>query len=144
MTLAPQEMSDRLEVMSLLARIAHLADDGDIDEYLDCFTPDGSWVLNDAQGLDLVPQVRTGREEIAEGVRERREAGIQGPGTATKHDISSLEVEIVGDHARARSYFRYYTSTNLVPQLVAIGRYDDEFVRTVDGWRVSRRSITRN
>lgn len=144
MTLSALEISDQLEIMTLLARIAQLADSGEVDEYLDCFTPDGSWRLNDSQGLDLEPQVRTGREELAEGVRERRGMGLQGPGTATKHDISSINSVLEGDTARASSYFRYYQSTNLVPVLKAMGRYDDELVRTAEGWRLKIRSVTRN
>jgi len=144
MTLTPQEASDYLEIMTLLARIAQLADAGDIEDYLDCFSPDGSWTLHDSHGLNLEPQVRTGREELAEGVRERREIGLQGPGTATKHDVSSISIDVEGDTARASSYFRFYRSTNLVPELIAIGRYDDELVRTPGVWRLKNRSITRN
>ncbi len=144
MTLKHDDVSAQLEIMSLIARIAHLADDGEIDDYLNCFTPDGAWILNSAQGLDLEPQIRRGRDDLAQGVIERRQANLQGPGTHTKHDVSSLSVTVSGRTATATSYFRYYRDTDAVPELVAMGRYDDEFVRTDEGWRLSVRSITRN
>jgi 3-phenylpropionate/cinnamic acid dioxygenase small subunit len=144
MTLDHDEVSARLDIMNLIARIAHLADEGEVNEYLDCFTANGAWVLNSAQGLDLEPQIRRGRADLAQGVLERRESNLQGPGSHTKHDVSSISVAVVGDSATATTYFRYYRKTDSVPELVAMGRYDDEFVRTGEGWRLTIRSISRN
>lgn len=127
----------------LLARIAHLADTGDPEEYIDCFTPDAVWDLTDATDLPMPVQTITGRAALLAGVHDRRSAGIQGPGTHTRHDVSSIAVEVNDDRATARSYFRYYRGTDGVPTLAAMGVYSDSFVRTAAGWRLQRRVISR-
>lgn len=134
---------DRVSVAMLIARIAHLADSGTPEEYIACFTPDATWDLTDSSGLPMDVQTIRGRENLLAGVASRRAAGIQGPGTHTRHDVSSIAVTVDGDHARARSYFRYYRNTHEVPELVAMGGYDDQFTRTPDGWRLHRRVISR-
>ncbi len=134
----------RLLVSELIARIAQLADSGTVDDYIACFAPDASWELVDASGLSLTPQVRRGHGELRAGVHERRRDRIQGPGTHTKHDVSTIVVTSQSDRATARSYFRYYLATDDTPKLHSMGTYDDEFVRTRDGWRLSRRVIRRD
>lgn len=136
-------IGDRQEIAMLLARIAHLADAGDPEEYLLCFTADAVWDLADAADLPMDVQTITGRDAVRAGVHERRAAGIQGPGTHTRHDVSSIVVDVDGDQAVARSYFRYYRDTDRIPSLVAMGAYSDTFVRGTSGWLLQRRTISR-
>lgn len=136
-------IGDRQDIAILLARIAQLADAGDPEEYIECFTTDAVWDLTDATDLPMDVQSITGREALLAGVHERRAAGIQGPGSHTRHDVSSITVEVHGDRASARSYFRYYRSTDGIPSLAAMGVYTDTFVRGEAGWRLHRRTITR-
>ncbi|MFK3677815.1 nuclear transport factor 2 family protein [Microbacterium sp. NPDC090218] len=136
-------IGDRQEIAMLLARIAHLADAGDPAAYIECFTPDAVWDLTDATDLPMDVQTITGRTALLAGVHDRRAAGIQGPGTHTRHDVSSIAVEVDGDHATAQSYFRYYRGTDGIPTLAAMGVYSDAFVRTDSGWRLRRRVISR-
>ncbi|WP_193597062.1 nuclear transport factor 2 family protein [Microbacterium sp. YJN-G] len=135
---------DRLEIVDLLARIAQLADAGDPGDYVACFTEDAVWDLTDATDLPLETQRLTGRAALLQGVRERRAAGVQGPGSHTRHDISATVIDLAGDAASARTYFRYYRDTGTAPTLVAMGVYDDELVRTASGWRLASRRISRN
>ena len=87
--------------------------------------------------------VRKGHEEILSGVVERRSAGLQGPGTFSRHMISTTAVTVDSpDAASARSYFTYYTETATSPTLRTAGQYDDTFRRTADGWKLARRIIT--
>ncbi|WP_300265736.1 nuclear transport factor 2 family protein [Microbacterium sp.] len=137
-------MTEQLALIILIGRIAQLADSGDPDDYLDCFTDDAVWDLTDATGLALETQTIRGRAALLAGVRSRREAGLQGPGTHTRHDVSSIVIDVDGDRAQSRSYFRYYRQTNTQPELVAMGTYDDSFVRTPSGWRLQRRVISRD
>ncbi len=139
-----QRIEDRLDIARLIARIAHLADTGEVTAYLDCFTADAAWELTSATGLALTEQVRRGRADLEAGVHERRASGMQGPGSRTKHDVSSIAVAVDGDRASATSYFRYYADADRTPTLSAMGRYDDEFVRTPGGWRLARRVIARD
>ena len=136
-------IGDRQEIAMLLARIAQLADAGDPEEYVRCFTADAVWDLTDATDLPMDVQTIVGRTELLAGVLARRNAGIQGPGTHTRHDISSIAIEVDGDEASARSYFRYYRGADGIPTLTAMGVYDDAFVRDVSGWLLSHRVISR-
>ncbi|MGV2901657.1 nuclear transport factor 2 family protein [Microbacterium sp. AGC62] len=138
-----QAIGDRQEIAMLLARIAQLADAGDPEQYIDCFTPDAVWDLTDATDLPMDVQTISGRAALLAGVQERRAAGIQGPGSHTRHDVSSITVEVAGDRATARSYFRYYRGTDGIPTLAAMGVYADVFVRGESGWRLHRREISR-
>lgn len=135
---------DRLEILDLLARIAQLADEGDPDDYVACFTEDAVWDLADATDLPLQTQRLQGRVALLQGVQERRAAGVQGPGSHTRHDISATVIDLAGDSASARTHFRYYRDTDTVPTLVAMGVYDDRLTRTAAGWRLARRRISRN
>jgi 3-phenylpropionate/cinnamic acid dioxygenase small subunit len=132
-----------LAVRNVLARIAQTADTGTIEEYLDNFLPDAEWAMPDNPALGVPASTRTGHAEIREGVEERRASGLQGPGTFSRHMVSTIAVRVESaDRAIARSYFSYFLETLTAPRLGSIGQYDDTFVRTPDGWKLARREIT--
>jgi ketosteroid isomerase-like protein len=135
-------MSDDNDIRSLLARLAHLADSGDLDEYLTLFTEDAAWVIPAIPQTGVAASERRGVEEIAEGVRERRAAGVQGPGTGTMHLVTTTDVEIHGDQATALSTWLFLADTSTAPRVQAVGRYEDTLRRTPDGWRLARREIS--
>ncbi|WP_051191724.1 nuclear transport factor 2 family protein [Microbacterium luticocti] len=137
------DVADRVEITMLIARIAHLADEGNPVDYAGCFTVDAVWDLADATGLPMGTERIVGRAAIHSGVQERREAGIQGPGSHTIHDVSSIDVHVEGPTAHARSIFRYYRHVDATPQLVSIGVYDDDFTLTAEGWLLNHRTIRR-
>ncbi|MDQ4213677.1 nuclear transport factor 2 family protein [Microbacterium capsulatum] len=137
-------VDDRVEIAMLIARIAQLADDGSVGAYLDCFTTDAEWELADASGIGLEVQTRRGRADLEAGVRERRRQGMQGPGSRTRHDVSTIAIAVDGDRASSRAYYRYYLDTHATPRLATMGVYDDAFTRGPDGWRLARRTITRS
>lgn len=136
--------SDRIEIAMLIARIAQLADDGTVDDYLDRFTADAVWELTVASGIGLEVQTRRGRADLEAGVRERRREGMQGPGSRTRHDVSTIWVTVDGDRAASRAYYRYYLDTDATPRLATMGVYDDAFIRGADGWLLAHRTITRS
>ncbi len=136
-------VADDVAVMKLIARIAHLADIGDLADYAECFTDDATWTLPADSGVDLPPQTRAGVADIVRGAQERRASGMQGPGSSTRHVVSNIDVEVDGDTATARAYWRYYGHTDATPTLLTMGQYDDEFRRTSTGWRLQQRVITR-
>lgn len=138
------ESADHDAIRNALERIAHLADLGTPEEYLECFTDDAVWGLSSAAGLPIKETVLQGRNAIYEGVMDRRRVGVQGPGTYTAHAVSTTSFEVDGDTARVRSLFMYYTGINTMPELAAVGRYSDTFERADDGrWLLSHRNITR-
>lgn len=132
-----------LEVRNVLARLAQLADTGDVDEYVSLFTDDVVWSLPANDKLGLAPSVRTGRDDVAAGARERRATGMQGPGTDTLHILTTVSVQVAGDGATAtsRSVFQFYGTTSSAPTLLTMGRYHDELRRTDHGWKLARRTI---
>jgi uncharacterized protein (TIGR02246 family) len=128
-------VATELEVRNVIARIALLADQGDLDEYLDQFTEDAVW--------DLPGGPRRGRADIRAGADERRAGGVTGPGSATRHVITTVSVQVDGpDGATADSYFLFFQHTTTAPTLFNMGHYHDTFARQGDRWRLARRAIT--
>jgi uncharacterized protein (TIGR02246 family) len=122
------------EIRNVIARVAHLADDGDLEEYASLFTEDGSW--------EYPGGPRRGRADILAGARERRSQKVTGPGSATRHVITTLAVHVEdATTAVADSYWLFWRDTTTSPALFNMGHYHD-VVRHVDGaWRIARREI---
>jgi 3-phenylpropionate/cinnamic acid dioxygenase small subunit len=132
---AVQAMIDELAVRNVLARIAQLADTGDLDEYLMRFAPDASWEMPGAPA-------RSGHADLRQGAVERRASGMQGPGTGTRHVLTTTAVTIDGDTATARSYWMFLADTTTQPTIRLTGQYDDVLRRSSTGWQMARRAIT--
>lgn len=135
-------MSDDNEIRSLLARLAHLADTGEVEEYLALFTEDAAWVIPAIPQTGVAASERNGIDAIGAGVRERREAGVQGPGSGTMHVVTTVAVCVDGDEAAAESTWLFVVDTTGAPRVQAVGRYRDTLRRTPAGWRLARREIT--
>jgi ketosteroid isomerase-like protein len=156
MSKAEIDKVDRLvaesEIRNIVAKLGHLADDGDIDEYLSLFTDDATW--EQSRG----GPVRQGHEDMRVRVLEHRASGVQGPGAATRHVNTTLWVEVDdADHAHAESYWMYLTNANAgtpagaanldgsdVPVVQMTGRYRDSFRRTPQGWKMVGRTIVQH
>ncbi len=134
---ALQAVSDELEIRNQLAKLAHLADEGDLDDYIQLFTDDAVW---DGGAFGT----KTGHPEILEGAKERRAGGTSGPGANTRHVLSTIVIELAGDEARSRSVFHFYTQIHQTPQLSIMGVYEDLFRRTSTGWKLAHRRIQRS
>ena len=130
-----QQVAGELAIRNLIARLAQLADDGDLDEYIQLFTDDARWDAGAAFGC------RTGHDEIRAGAVERRASGTAGPGTHTRHVITTSVVSAQGDSGTGRSVFHFYRKTDGVPELALIGIYEDAFERTERGWCLAHRKI---
>jgi hypothetical protein len=68
--------------------------------------------------------------------------GAMGP---TYHRLTNFAIAVDGDRATARSYV--HAVLQAVPDdaaswVEALGHYDDELVRTSDGWRIARRATS--
>jgi len=134
-------LADQLEIRNLIARLAHIADDGDLGLYATCYAEDVVWVS--PPGPDGQISVRHGIADVVDGSRQRRTDGVQGPGTHVRHVVSTTEVTQDGaDRAIGSSYFRMYANADTKPEVRAMGVYIDEFTRTQNGWRMSHRTIS--
>jgi 3-phenylpropionate/cinnamic acid dioxygenase small subunit len=128
-------LTDELEVRNLVARLAHLADMGHLDEYVSLFTEDASWEMPGAP--------RQGQADIMAGAKERRGAGTTGPGSNTRHVISTLAVHTDGtDLATSDSYWLFFGNTTTAPAVRLMGHYHDTLRRTPEGWKLARREIS--
>ena len=132
------------EIRSVLARIAQLADTAeDLDDYLALFTEDAVWGMPANPAVGLPANQKHGRAEIRVGVEERRGSGIQGPGTSTRHILTTIAVDVESDtRATARSYYLFVDATTTTPTIKTIGQYDDVLLRGERGWQLARRDIT--
>ena len=130
-----------LEIRSLVAELAILADTGDLEDYLACFTEDAVWEVpaNDAAG---VPSAYCeGHDEIAASVRQRRAMGVQGPGTGTMHHITTQHIVVSGEAASGYVYYQFVGMADRTPTIRTLGRYRDIYRRTPHGWKLARRTI---
>ena len=132
--LAPR---DELAVRNLVAELAMMADTVPIDRlegYLSHFTPDAVWASP--------AETRTGTAEIRAGAEERRRAGVQGPGSHSRHVVSTQAVWADGEDAVSESYFMSIGETTGEPEVRIIGHYRDRLRRTPEGWKVASRHVT--
>ena len=125
---------DELAVRNVVARLALYADGPDVDAYVDLFTADAVWEMPGAP--------RRGHAEIRAGSEERRAAGQIGPGSNTRHVVSTVAVTVDGDRAVADSSWQFYVDTAASPRLQLMGTYHDELVRVGPDWKLARRQIT--
>lgn len=130
-----QRVADELEIRNLVARLAQLADDGDLDDYIVLFTENASWDGGAALGTSQ------GHPEILAAAKQRRADGRAGPGTHSRHVITTQVVDVDGDRASGRAVFHYYTKTDATPTLSLMGVYEDEFARTQRGWCLASRRV---
>jgi 3-phenylpropionate/cinnamic acid dioxygenase small subunit len=132
MTPATVEHEIRQDIAELLVRYAAGIDRRDWALFRTCFTADCEADYGDIG-------VWHGRDAIT-GWMERAHAGLG----HTLHRITNQRVSIDGDVATARSYV---DAIILGPDdrtgVRAVGFYDDELVRTREGWQIARRRFTR-
>ena len=82
--------------------------------------------MPDNPALGMAANEKHGHAEIRAGVEERRAGGIQGPGTNTRHVLTTIAVDVESsDRATSRSYFMFFDSTTTPPMLRTMGQYDD-------------------
>ena len=72
-----------------------------------------------------------------------RAGGIAGPGSNSRHLISTSHFEVGEDTARARSIFLFYRETLTTPRVDVMGVWEDDLRRTEAGWKIARRTIVR-
>jgi hypothetical protein len=136
-----RRVADELDIRDVIYRLGMLADGGDLDEYASLFTEDGMWEMRGKPaGAADIPPIR-GRANLLAGAKKRRADGVQGPGTHKYHCLLTTTIRLNGDKADAKSYFAYVANANTKPDIAVFAIYNDELVRTKDGWKVAARHI---
>ncbi|MGJ8689604.1 MAG: nuclear transport factor 2 family protein [Gammaproteobacteria bacterium] len=116
---------------NLVTDYAYHRDQFNAKEFANLFTEDAS--------LTVVSQTWVGRAEI-----EQRIEGLK-TGSTIRHEMSTIRiVPIDADHATGVSYATIYSApagVSSVSGFALMGEYHDEFVRTADGWKFSKRVL---
>ncbi|MEU4518942.1 nuclear transport factor 2 family protein [Amycolatopsis sp. NPDC024027] len=134
-------LADRADLVELLGRYADIAD---LKEYAELprlvFTDP---VTLDFEAVAGIPPMTTPLRDYVEILR-----ASFAPFTATHHVISGHVIELDGDTATIHAHVR---AEHWVPEALArggpdrwlvAGFYDNEAVRTAEGWRLSRVKLT--
>lgn len=122
-------MSDWEQISDVLVRYATGIDSRDWNLFRTCFTEDSKLDYGDL-----------GRWENREAVTQFMIASHSGP---SMHRLGNFAISIQGDTARARSYVDALVyGPGGVGGAHSVGYYDDELMRTAEGWRIARRRYT--
>jgi ketosteroid isomerase-like protein len=126
---APDPMSDRSDITQLLATYAHAVDDRDFAAVAACFLPDATASYS---GRELGPGV----EDIIGHIR-----GVENF-VSTQHLFGVPKIQLDGDTATSTAHAISYLVAQSDGATTVLGRglaYDDQLVRTTEGWRIARR-----
>jgi hypothetical protein len=129
--LSAEEMSDRLELQDLLISYSEAIDRREFDELDDIFTADAYIDYRDTGGIDgQYPQIKAWLAETLPTYFE-----------GNAHMLGLPAIKLAGDTATGRTFcFNPMVLKGEKPKVMQVGVwYDDEFVRTADGWRLFRR-----
>jgi hypothetical protein len=129
--LSQQEISDRLEIQKLLIDYSEAIDRRQFDELDAIFIPDAYIDYRDTGGIEGVyPQVKAWLAEVLPQYFE-----------VTAHMLGLPSLHIAGDTATGRTFcFNPMVLKGDKPAVMQVGVwYEDEYVRTAEGWRMSRR-----
>ena len=127
-----QEIPDKQHIRELQNRYSYAIDSGQYDKLDDMFTPDATY------------HFVTGSTDNLEALKNTIRDALQ-PLTSSQHINGNQWAEITGDHATAGCYFTVHMFKEGVADgehFEMGGRYDDELLRTPDGWRFTSRTIT--
>ncbi|MBL7489374.1 nuclear transport factor 2 family protein [Frankia sp. AgB1.9] len=129
----PDYREDQASISEVLIRYATGIDRRDWALFRTCWTPDVEADYGDM-----------GRFDGADAITEFMTAVHKDMGS-TRHQLSNFVIEVDGDRATASSYVHAVLAlspTDPALWIDAVGGYEDELVRTADGWRISRRSFS--
>jgi hypothetical protein len=116
----------RSAIAELVGRYAHLADYGEVADWVTLFCEDASVAR---PGLKL-----RGREELANYLtRRRREVTV-------RHQLVNVVVDGCADEARAECYAQI-VEVGTPPRVLLTARYRYRVVPTPEGWRIAEVSI---
>jgi hypothetical protein len=118
---------------TLIAKTAYLTDEALIEDYGLVWSQDAVLVHES--------DTRHGLAEIQAQAAQLRDGGTVGPGAGTRHIVTPVSIEVDGDTATAITYLQVVFTKAPQPALVYFSLYDDQFVRSPDGWRIKHRNL---
>ncbi len=128
-----QHLQDLHDIGQVIIRYATSVDQRDMERYGSCFTDD---VL--VTGFSAGNQ--TGRDAWVTWV-----TGALERFGGTHHQITNQEITVDGDTAHMRSYVQatHELLSDEGHLLILYAIYDDQLIRTSDGWQISRHELER-
>ena len=127
-----EEIAEKQHIQELQTRYSCSIDSGQYDNLDAMFTPDATY------------HFLTGSTDNVESLKSTIRDALS-PLTISQHINGNQWAEIDGDLAKAGCYFTvhmYKEGLANGEHFEMGGRYDDELVRTSEGWRFSKRTIT--
>ena len=132
--LSLEEISDRFEIQQLLIDYSTAIDNQQFDDLDRVFTPDAYIDYRAMGGIDgRFPEVKAWLARVLPSF------------PAYAHMLGNFDVRIDGDTAASRTIcFNPMVLGGEQNQILYCGLwYEDEFIRTAEGWRMSRRVETK-
>jgi 3-phenylpropionate/cinnamic acid dioxygenase small subunit len=123
--------ADRQAVVDLQVAYTWTLDTKDFQNLRNVFLPDATF--------NTMGTPHVGIEAIISRV-----SGALTPLDDSQHVVSNHQVTISGDTAKARCYLVAQHVRNAAkagPNYIMAGRYEDDLVRTPDGWRIKYRNL---
>ncbi len=115
---------DYMEIQQLYAKYNTAIDSGDAEGYAGTFTPDG--VFNNFKGHDaLVGFIKAWGERMN--------------GATRRHWNNNLVITATPDGAKGTVYLFLMDVSAKPPAIQSVAKYEDELVKTADGWRFKHR-----
>lgn len=127
------EISDRLEIQQLLVDYSTAIDNRRFDDLDRVFTPDAYIDYTELGGIaGTYPDIKAWLAEVLPNF------------PAYFHMLGNFDIRIDGDTASSRTILFNPMKLGNDDQVMFCGLwYDDEFIRTADGWRMTRRVETK-
>ena len=127
------EISDRLEIQQLLVDYSTAIDNRRFDDLDRVFTPDAHIDYTELGGIaGTYPDVKAWLAKVLPNF------------PAYFHMLGNFDIRIDGDTASSRTILFNPMKLGDDDQIMFCGLwYDDEFIRTADGWRMTRRVETK-
>ena len=127
-------MSDREQILDVIATYAHAVDNRDIDGIVGCFTADGR--------IDFEGGQTSGEGEA--GIRKAFEGAFTAPTLAapatSTHLMANTLITIDGDEAHAETQAVAFLASGSLGTVTTRGlRYSDDLRKAADGWRITHR-----
>ncbi|MFF8032493.1 MULTISPECIES: nuclear transport factor 2 family protein [unclassified Streptomyces] len=134
-------VSDRIELVELMGRYADMADLKQFGELAGRVYTDE--ITLDFESVTGIPPMAVPVGQYVEILR-----GAFAPFMATHHVISGHVIDLDGDtakihaHVRAEHWLPEEAAGDGPTRWLVVGFYDNEAVRTADGWRLTRVKLT--
>ena len=127
------EISDRMEIQQLLVDYSTAIDNRRFDDLDRVFTPDADIDYTELGGIEgTYPDVKAWLSEVLPNF------------PAYFHMLGNFDIRLNGDTASSRTILFNPMKLGEDGQIMFCGLwYDDEFIRTPEGWRMTRRAETK-